>query len=120
MSDYSQRMDAGMIAQVRRFNRAVTQGEGALNDHYLARERSLGESRVLLEIGPDGRDVRALRAALDLDSGYLSRLLRSLEEAGLVAVGPSEADRRVRVARLTAAGARERAQLARGSDELAA
>src|SRR3954447_22678125 len=94
MSDYSQRMDAGMIAQVRRFNRAVTQRVGALNDHYLARERSLGESRVLWESGPDGLDVRALRAALDLDSGYLSRLLRSLEEAGLRAVRPRGAHRR--------------------------
>ena len=54
-----------------------------------------------------------------LDSGYLSRLLRSLEAAGLVKVSPGSADRRVRVARLTAAGRREWATLDQRSDALA-
>ncbi len=112
-------MDAGMVAQVRRFNRRYTQRIGALETRYLARDRPLGEARVLWEIGDDGRDVKDLRQQLDLDSGYLSRLLRSLEAAGLVTVGPSAADRRVRTARLTAAGRAERAVLDRGSDELA-
>ena len=84
-----------MIAQVRRFNRRYTQRVGALETHYLARDRPLGEARVLWEIGDDGRDVKELRQQLDLDSGYLSRLLRSLEAAGLIAVGPSPADGRV-------------------------
>jgi DNA-binding MarR family transcriptional regulator/GNAT superfamily N-acetyltransferase len=75
---------------------------------------------VLWEIGPDGRDVRELRARLDLDSGYLSRMLRSLEGAGLVRVDEGASDRRLRTARLTAAGARERAELDRRGDELAA
>jgi DNA-binding MarR family transcriptional regulator/GNAT superfamily N-acetyltransferase len=74
---------------------------------------------VLWEIGEDGRDVRALRARLGLDSGYLSRLLRSLEAARLVEVGPADGDHRVRVARLTAAGRCERRLLDRRSDELA-
>ena len=78
------------------FNRTVTQRVGALDDHFLARDRPLGESRLLWEIGEDGCDVRRLRAALDLDSGYLSRLLRSLEADGLVSVAPSPADKRVR------------------------
>jgi GNAT superfamily N-acetyltransferase len=60
-----------------------------------------------------------LRSRLGLDSGYLSRLLRSLEAAGLARVSPSAADRRIRVARLTAAGRRERARLDERSDELA-
>ncbi len=63
------------VAEVRRFTRLVTQRVGVLNDHYLARDRPLGEARVLWEIG-DGVDVRELRRRLDLDSGYLSRLLR--------------------------------------------
>ena len=45
---------------------------------------------------------------MDLDSGYLSRLLRSLEAEGLVEVTPSEGDRRVRTARLTDKGSGER------------
>ena len=108
-----------MIAQVRRFNRVVTQRIGALDDHFLARNRPLGEARVLWEIGTEGCEVRALRLRLDLDSGYLSRLLRSLEAAGMVAVEPSEPDRRLRIARLTSAGLAERAVLDERSDELA-
>src|SRR6188472_2128716 len=111
-------MNDAMVAEVRRFNRAVTQRVGALHDQYLARDRSLGEARVLWEIGPDGCDVRALRTRLGLDSGYLSRLLRSLEADGLVVVDAGPTDRRVRHARLTAVGRRERAVLDRRSDDL--
>ncbi|MDQ1521896.1 MAG: hypothetical protein QOI55_2969 [Actinomycetota bacterium] len=112
-------MEEAQVAQVRRFNRVVTQRVGALNDHYLARDRSLGEARLLWEIGDEGCDVRSLRSRLDLDSGYLSRLLRSLEAARLVTVRASEHDKRVRTARLTPAGAAERALLDVRSDELA-
>jgi DNA-binding MarR family transcriptional regulator/GNAT superfamily N-acetyltransferase len=108
------------VAEVRRFHRVVTQRVGALNDAYLSRDRPLGQARVLWEIGPDGCDVRSLRARLDLDSGYLSRLLRSLEGAGLVRVESSDDDGRVRIARLTARGVAERDLLDERSDELAA
>ena len=113
-------MDGAMIAQVRRFNRTVTQRVGALDDRFLERGRPLGAARVLWEIGDDGCDVRSLRSRLDLDSGYLSRLLRSLEADGLIEVDPSDSDRRVRTAQLTDAGRAERAVLERRSDELAA
>ena len=102
-----------MISQVRRFNRTVTQRVGALDDEFLARNRPLGQARLLWEIGPDGTDIRSLRARLDLDSGYLSRLLRALEADGLVAVDSSGADGRVRTARLTTSGRAERAELDR-------
>ena len=75
---------------------------------------------MLWEIGPEGRDIKELRASLDLDSGYLSRLLRSLESDGLVVVEPSGADGRVRTARLTGDGQAERAELDRRSDKAAA
>jgi DNA-binding MarR family transcriptional regulator/GNAT superfamily N-acetyltransferase len=107
------------VGQVRSFNRTITQRVGALNDRYLARDRPLGEARILWEIGAEGADVRRLRATLDLDSGYLSRLLRSLEAARLIRVEPSDHDKRVRTVRLTAAGRRERELLDRRSDELA-
>jgi hypothetical protein len=54
-------MDSAMVGQVRRFNRVVTQRAGALHDQFLARPRSLGQSRLLWEIGPAGCDVRLLR-----------------------------------------------------------
>jgi DNA-binding MarR family transcriptional regulator/GNAT superfamily N-acetyltransferase len=112
-------MSDTMVEQVRRFNRVVTERVGALDDRFLGRDRPLGEARVLWEIGPDGSEVRLLRSRLSLDSGYLSRLLRSLEAAGLVEVSAVAADRRVRVAQLTRAGRRERATLDQRSDELA-
>jgi DNA-binding MarR family transcriptional regulator len=112
-------MTDAAVEQVRSFNRLVTQRVGALDDHYLSRGRSLGESRLVWEIGLEGCDVRRLRARLGLDSGYLSRLLRSLEADGLVTVEPNEHDRRVRTARLTTAGRAERRILDRRSDELA-
>jgi DNA-binding MarR family transcriptional regulator/GNAT superfamily N-acetyltransferase len=108
-----------MIDQVRRFNRVVTERVGALDDHFLGRARPLGEARLLWEIGVEGCEVRSLRSGLGLDSGYLSRLLRSLEAAGLVEVSASAVDRRIRIARLTAAGRRERATLDERSDKRA-
>ena len=71
-------MSAAATERVRSFNRTVTQRIGVLHDEYLARGRPLGASRVLWEIGDAGTDLRALRSRLDLDSGYLSRLVRSL------------------------------------------
>jgi ribosomal protein S18 acetylase RimI-like enzyme len=63
--------------------------------------------------------VRTLRARLGLDSGYLSRVLAALASDGLVTLGPSEADGRVRTARLTRAGLEERAELDRRNDAVA-
>jgi DNA-binding MarR family transcriptional regulator len=113
-------MTAEMVAQVRRFNRTVTQRIGVLNENFLASDRSLGENRLLWEIGADGCDVRSLRERLDLDSGYVSRLLRALEAAGHVVVAPSPADGRIRIARLTPSGRRELAALDQRSDAAAA
>ena len=104
---------------MRRFNRTVTQRIGVLDDSFLARGRPLGQARVLWEIGPDGIRVRALRSRLGLDSGYLSRILRALEAAGLIAVGADEADKRIRAVRLTPAGVTERAELDRRSERMA-
>ncbi len=100
-------MDSTAVSTVRRFNRTVTRRVGALDEEYLARGRPLAASRLLWEVGEDGLDVRSLRARLGLDSGYLSRLLRALEQEGLVDVTPDEADGRVRMVRHTDAGRAE-------------
>src|SRR5215510_14947101 len=76
------------MRRVRSFNRAVSQRIGALKDHFLDRDRPLGEARLLYEIGLAGAEVRDLRARLELDSGYVSRLLRSLERQQLVRAQP--------------------------------
>ena len=108
------------IETLRSFHRAVTVRVGALETEYLGRGRPLGECRLLWEIAPDGTELRALRRRLGLDPAYLSRLLRSLETQKLVAVRESKADGRVRTARLTARGRRERAEIDRLSNDLAA
>src|SRR4029079_17119081 len=97
-------MRDGQVADVRRFNRTVTERLGVLRDRFLGLGRPFGEARLLWEIGGDRCELRTLRARLNLDSGYLSRSIRSLEEAGLVRVAPSPADRRTRVERLTRKG----------------
>jgi DNA-binding MarR family transcriptional regulator/ribosomal protein S18 acetylase RimI-like enzyme len=107
------------IALVRSFNRLVTRQVGALNDRYLGR-RPLGESRVLFEIGPAGATPRDLRARLGLDSGYLSRMVRSLQRDGLVEERPNPDDRRTKRLRLTRSGRAELRTLDRISDGLAA
>lgn len=101
-------MERHLIEQVRRFNRVVTQRVGALQDDYLSRGRPLGEARVLFEAGlGEAADVRAVRRRLGLDSGYLSRLLRSLETQGLVELRAKEGDARARVMLLTTKGRAE-------------
>ena len=100
-------MDESQIQQIRRFNRIVTQRIGALSDDYLGRGRPLGESRLLFEIGRDGADLRDLRGRLALDSGYLSRLLRSLEAQGLATSQRGAGDARVRRVVLTRKGLKE-------------
>src|SRR4051794_41796440 len=87
-------MDVTAVARVRRFNRTVTQRLGVLEDTYLSRDRPIGQARLLWEVGPDGVQVRSLRSRLGLDSGYLSRLLRALEDDGLAVVAADPADRR--------------------------
>lgn len=110
--------DDAKVAQVRRFNRAVTQHVGALNERYLGSKLSLGEARVLWEIGPKGTDLRSLRVGLGLDSGYLSRLIGRLTGAGLVTLHQGR-DRRLRTVRLTRMGRAQRDVLDGRSDALA-
>jgi DNA-binding MarR family transcriptional regulator/predicted GNAT family N-acyltransferase len=112
-------MEIEQVAQVRRFHRLVTRRAGALEDHFLGRDRPLGESRVLYEVGRAGADLRELRSRLDLDSGYLSRLVQSLMAAGLVALRPAEGDERVRRAELTVSGLAELEEMNRRSDAAA-
>ena len=109
------------VATVRQFNRAWTQRVGALDESFLGSGRPLGPSRLLFEIGstPGGAVVRELRDRLGLDSGYLSRLLRRLEDEGLVTTGADPDDARRRVVRLTAAGHRSWAELEERSEALA-
>lgn len=107
------------VVHVRSFNRRVSQTIGALPDRYLGRDRPLAEARLIFEIGKDGAEIRDLRVGLGLDSGYLSRMLRSLERQGLVTPPTASIDKRIRRTRLTGAGLAELRELNRGSDRAA-
>ena len=113
-------IDQDGVALIRRFNRTVTERIGALEGAFLGRDRPLGASRLLWEIGEDGAELHELRARLGLDSGYASRLVRRLEDEGLVAVEAHPADGRRRRLRWTAAGLAEVRELDRLSDSAAA
>lgn len=95
------------VARVRRFNRAVTSEVGALDTSFLGRGRSLGAARVLNAIGHGRGDVAAVRDYLGLDSGLMSRVLRGLEEEGLIETVAHPDDARRRLVRLTKRGRRE-------------
>jgi DNA-binding MarR family transcriptional regulator/N-acetylglutamate synthase-like GNAT family acetyltransferase len=112
-------MQIDQVRKVRRFNRTVTQRVGALDQSYLDRGRPLGEARIIYEIGRAGIDLRVLREKLALDSGYLSRLLRSLERQGLVEMRSTARDRRTRRVTLTPRGVAELEAYDAQSDALA-
>lgn len=113
-------MASEQIRQIRQFNRLVTQRVGALDDHFLGRDRPLGASRLLYEIGErGGADLRELRGRLGLDAGYVSRLVQTLVREKLVRLLPDPRDQRVRRAELTARGRREMRELNARSDRLA-
>ncbi len=100
-------MQPDPVSRIRRFNRAVTSQVGALDTSFLGRGRPLGSARVLNAIGQGHTDVAAIRDYLGLDSGLMSRLLRGLEDEGLIETVAHAEDARRRIARLTEAGVAE-------------
>lgn len=83
------------VAAVRRFNRFYTKQIGALHEGLLQSPFALTEARVLYELAErEGVSATELGRELDLDAGYLSRILRRFGERGLIRRTPSQADRR--------------------------
>jgi DNA-binding MarR family transcriptional regulator/GNAT superfamily N-acetyltransferase len=90
---------------VRAFNRFYTRVIGLLDAGLLGTRYSLTEARVIFELAQrDGLEVTELRRELELDSGYLSRLLAHLESDQLITRERSASDGRRRSIRLTRAG----------------
>jgi DNA-binding MarR family transcriptional regulator/N-acetylglutamate synthase-like GNAT family acetyltransferase len=113
--------EARRIAAVRRFNRFYTRRIGVLRRRLYASPLSLTEVRVLYELAHrDAASASAMVKALDLDPGYLSRLLQGFERQGWVRRTRSSHDGRQHHVALTAAGRRAFAPLERESQEEAA
>jgi len=93
------------VTAVRAFNRFYTKVIGVLHGMYLDTPYTLTESRLLYEIVNRGTaEVSWLRQALDIDAGYLSRVLTRFESDGLVTRHRSAADARRQDIRATDAG----------------
>src|SRR2546430_483314 len=105
MPSAESRIDEERVAAVRAFNRFYTPLIGLLSDRFLGARYSLTEGRVIFELAQrDETEVVELRRALDLDPGYLSRILGRFEDAGIATRGRSEHDRRRQVVGLTRRG----------------
>ncbi len=106
------------VRAVRSFNRFYTKRLGLLQQGMVGSPFSLAEGRVLYELAHRDRPTASdLGKALDLDAGYLSRLLRGFGRRGLVAASASATDRRQRHLQLTATGRRASDKLDDGSQK---
>jgi DNA-binding MarR family transcriptional regulator/N-acetylglutamate synthase-like GNAT family acetyltransferase len=100
----------GRARAVREFNRVYTKMIGLLRGDYLDSPYSLTEARVLFELAQSGEtgrgesEISALRRSLDIDAGYISRILARFEADGLITRRHSDSDARRRVIALTSAG----------------
>ena len=107
---------AAQVAQVRAFNRFYTNVIGVLHGLYLDSPYTLTEGRLLFEIASHGSvEVSELRRALDIDAGYLSRVLTRFEAESLVTRHRSVTDARCQEIRITEAGRAAKAELDRRS-----
>ena len=104
--------DLTRVEAIRRFNRFYTRRIGALHEGLSASTFTLTESRLLWELAHrDALTATELARDLELDAGYLSRLLRSFKERGLIKSARATADARHQHLSLTTAGKRAFAPL---------
>ena len=100
------------VESIREFNRFYTRRIGVLHRGLLHSKFTLTESRLLWELAHhDGKTATDLARGLDLDAGYLSRLLRGFKERGLIRTARAAGDARHQHLSLTAAGRRAFAPL---------
>ncbi|HTV15929.1 MAG TPA: helix-turn-helix domain-containing GNAT family N-acetyltransferase [Acidobacteriaceae bacterium] len=96
---------AADAAAFRQFNRVYTRFIGTVTERFLQTQYSLAEGRVLYELATQSQPrAKAIAEALDLDAGYLSRIVTRFEKAGLVSRRAAKADSRASDLILTARG----------------
>jgi len=93
------------VERVRHFNRFYTRRIGVLREGLLDSSLSLTEARVLYEIARrDKTTATEVRNELDLDAGYLSRILRGFQKRGWIQRAPASDDARRQLLSLTRPG----------------
>lgn len=108
--------DQSRISAVRAFNRFYTRQLGVLGQKVLESPFSLSEARVLYELAHgDSMAAKEIGARLNLDPGYLSRIVQKFADDGLISRKPSPADRRQQQLSLTVKGRQAFAKLDRSS-----
>jgi DNA-binding MarR family transcriptional regulator/GNAT superfamily N-acetyltransferase len=106
------------IAAVRAFNRFYTRKLGVLDQQLLESPFSLSEARVLYELAHrENLSAKEIGAELGLDAGYLSRIVQSFDEEGLISREPLPTDRRQYRLALTAKGRQAFAKLERSTND---
>jgi DNA-binding MarR family transcriptional regulator/N-acetylglutamate synthase-like GNAT family acetyltransferase len=106
------------VQAVRAFNRFYTRKLGVLDQQLLKTPFSLSEARVLYELAHDDElSAKEIGIELGLDPGYLSRIVQSFDESGLIAREPLATDRRQHRLSLTAKGRQAFTRLDRSSQE---
>lgn len=101
-------MKQSLIKDIRAFNRFYTNIIGLLDRHILSSNYSLPEARIMFELyhrsGLTASDIIAL---LDIDKGYLSRILRRFDKEKLIRKVVSKPDKRSVIIEMTAKGKKE-------------
>jgi DNA-binding MarR family transcriptional regulator len=111
--------DQTLIDRIRDFNRFYTNIIGLLDRHFLDTPFSLTEGRVLYEIShTEECTAKAVRFKIDIDEGYLSRIIDKFIRSGLVKKTPAKKDRRLHLIVLTEKGQREFSKLNANSNQM--
>src|SRR5687768_8141415 len=98
-------MPQEFIEKVRSFNWFYTNIIGLLDQHFLNTPFSLTEGRVLYEISHmEECSAKKIRQNIDIDEGYLSRIIDKFLKKGLITKAPSPGDRRLHIILLTKKG----------------
>ena len=108
-----------VIEKIRSFNRFYTEIIGLLDKHFLDSPFSLTEGRVLYEIRYiEDCTAKRIREKINIDEGYLSRILNTFRKKGLITKSLSSDDKRLHIIRLTETGLKEFTSLNEHSDQL--
>ena len=92
------------IQTIRLFNRFYTRFIGALNARFLGTDLSLAETRILFEIAHGASLASELQARLEMDAGFVSRVLARFEARGWITRARGPADGRQRSIVISPAG----------------